>query len=91
MKSLRVLGCGSLFGYICGIDQNGIKGLNLTKLYAFNNSKISDVSWMSNLIELDCRHACGIDQNGIKGLELKILNIELNPNFKNIDVSTYLE
>ena len=39
--------------YNCGIDQNGIKNLNLIKLNAHDNTKIKDVSWMSNLEELN--------------------------------------
>ena len=30
-------------GY-CGIDQNGIKDLHLTELWAYNNKKIKDVN-----------------------------------------------
>ena len=57
----------------CGIDQNGIKGLNLEKLNAENNEKIEDVSHMKNLKILCASGCCGIDQNGIKGLNLEEL------------------
>ena len=38
MKSLQILNVG---GYYCGINQEGIEGLNLIQLYAHGNSKIS--------------------------------------------------
>jgi hypothetical protein len=33
----------------CGIDDNGIKNLNLIKLFASANRKITDVTHMTNL------------------------------------------
>ena len=45
MSNLKELNASSN----CGIDQNGIKNLNLIKLIASYNSKIKDVSWMKNL------------------------------------------
>src|ERR1700761_7098186 len=49
----------------CRIDQNGIKDLHLTKLYANNNKKIKDVSHMASTLKiLDAGGNCGIDQNG---------------------------
>jgi len=37
----------------CGIDQEGIKGLDLVELDARNNLKITDVSFLMNLKILD--------------------------------------
>ena len=54
----------------CGIDQNGINGLNLIKLDAAYNPKIIDVSFMKKLQILYAEGNCGIDQNGILGLNL---------------------
>ena len=49
----------------CGINQNGICGLNfLKKLYAYDNLKIVNVSFMHNLEILSAGGNCGIDQNG---------------------------
>ena len=45
MQNLKVLDIRA----DCGIDQNGIIGLDLVKLDARNNSKITDVSFMKNL------------------------------------------
>ena len=73
-------------GYSCGIDQLGIKSLDLIKLNAQNNPKIKDVRWMKNLKELDSSYNSGIDQLGIKGLNLIKLYIWNNPkiDLKNI-------
>ena len=47
--SLKILNAN----YNCGIDQNGIRGLNLFKFYVDGNTKIKDVSWMKSLKILD--------------------------------------
>ena len=44
-----------------GINDEGIKNLNLEKLNAYNNSKITNVNHMTKLKELDARGDCGID------------------------------
>src|SRR2546430_1475517 len=72
----------------CGIDQNGIKGLNLIKLKVYNNPKIQDVSWMTNLRKLDSSWNCGIDQNGIKGLNLIKLNVYGNTKIQDVSWMT---
>ena len=38
----------------CGIDDNGIKNLNLIELYSHNNPKITNVSHMTNLKKNKC-------------------------------------
>ena len=59
-----------------GINDNGIKNLNLFKLYASWNSKIINVNHMNNLqILYECGN-CGINDEGVKDLNL----IELNSN-----------
>ena len=45
MKSLKIL----YADFNCGIDQNGIKNLNLVKISTFNNYKITNVSFMKSL------------------------------------------
>ena len=45
MKSLKTLQAGGK----CGIDQNGIKNLNLIALYYSDNEKITDVSFMQSV------------------------------------------
>src|SRR5271170_6160902 len=63
LKKLRV-------SYYCGIDQQGIQGLNLIEFDINQNEKIKDVSFMTSLKIL---HACGsyeIGQQNIKGLDL---------------------
>src|SRR5882724_472483 len=52
MASLKVLNAR----HHCGINQNGIKGLNLVTLNASNNSHIVDVSFMTRLKILDASH-----------------------------------
>ena len=41
--TLKILDAGD----DCGINQNGIKDLHLTELYAYRNEKIKDVSHMT--------------------------------------------
>ena len=61
MKNLKILDARG----ICGIDQNGINGLDLIELYVGDNKKIKNVSFMGNLKILSAYGSCGIDQNGI--------------------------
>ena len=76
---LKILYCGN----DCGIDQNGISQLNLTKLYANNNEKIKNVNHMKETLKtLFCCGKCGIDQNGISQLNLIQLNILDNNKIK---------
>ena len=57
-------------------DQKGIEGLDLVELDVWNNSKITNVSFMKNLKKLDASGSgCGIDQKGIEGLDLVELNV----------------
>ena len=74
MKSLQIL---YAFGE-CGINQKGIEGLNLIKLNARNNSKITNVSHMKSLQILNATGYCGIDQRGIEGLNLIELYVSYN-------------
>ena len=68
----------------CGINQNGIKGLNLEELRASRNSKIKNVSYMKNLKFLGACGDCGIDQNGIKDLDLEKLRANRNSKIKDV-------
>jgi hypothetical protein len=40
-------------GNTCGIDNDGIKNINLIELYAYNNSKITNVDHMTKLIKFE--------------------------------------
>ena len=74
--------------YNCGIDQKGINELiKLEKLYAWNNSKITDVNHLRNsLVELNCEFDCGIDQKGINEL-IKLEKLNANYNEKITDIT----
>ena len=81
-STLKILNAS---GSYCGIDQNGIKDLHLTKLYASGNKKIKDVSQMASSLKiLNTGGYCGIDQNGIKDLHLTELFVNYNEKIKNI-------
>lgn len=53
----------------CGINQNGIYGLNLKKLNAESNKYITNVSYISNFQILNASWS-GIGQNRISELDL---------------------
>ena len=55
----------------------------VVKLNAWNNSNITNVSFMKNLKELDAAEFCGIDQEGIEGLDLVKLDAWHNPKIIN--------
>ena len=61
-----------------------LKGLDLIKLDAWNNSKIKKVSFMKNLKELDAGDDCAIDQKGIQGLDLIKLDVGYNNKIKDV-------
>jgi hypothetical protein len=81
MKTLKFLDASGC----CGIDQNGIVGLNLVELRVANNNEIINVTFMKKLKILDASGRCGIDQNGINGLDL--IKLYVNDNSKIINVS----
>ena len=94
MKNFKKLNASQnlLRNQICGIDQNGINGLNLIELDAENNKKINNVSFMSNLQKLNASgEECGINQNGINDLNLIKLNACYNKKIKNISFMTNLQ
>ena len=69
------------------INQLGIRGLNLFKLNACDNAKITDVSFMTNLQFLDASNKygiCGINQKGIRGLNLRYFRVWDNNKIKNV-------
>ena len=80
MRNLKVL---HAFGH-CGIDQEGIVGLDLVKLNAGNNTKIKNVSYMRNLKVLHAFGHCGINQEGIAGLDLVELYAGYNTKINNV-------
>ena len=59
MTNLKVLNAS----VNCGIDDKGIKEVDLEILCAYSNSKITNVNHMSNLKELDASVNCGIDDS----------------------------
>ena len=63
----------------CGINDNGIKNINLEKLYVSYNHKITNVNHMTKLKILDASCGCGIDDDGIEDLNLEYLNAVANP------------
>ena len=82
---------------VCGIDQNGIRELQLV-YFSANNPRIKDVSFMQHLKILYAESSSGIDQNGIMGLDLtefyargnyKINNVSFMRNLKILDASIY--
>jgi hypothetical protein len=78
-------------GITCGINNLGIKDLNLKKLDISNNTNIYNINHMQDsLIEL---HACynSIDDFGISKLNnIQKLNVYHNKNIKNINHMTKL-
>ena len=87
MTKLQVLHAGN----DCGIDDNGIKDLNLIELNAFNNSKITNVNHMTKLQILYARGDCGIDDNGIKDLNLIKLDSSDNSKITTVNHMTKLQ
>ena len=83
MTNLRKLNASGF----CGINQEGIKGLNLIELNAEYNPKITDVSFMKKLRKLDAGFNCGITPEGIRGLNLIKLHTTYNPNFKTNEIN----
>jgi hypothetical protein len=90
LKQLKILNAS----FDCGIDQNGIDGLDLVNLDAELNKKIVNVSFMKHLKILNASIKCGIDQSGIDGSDLikltvhdnnKITNVSFMKNLKYLD------
>jgi len=65
-------------------SQKSIQRRNLIELYANNNPKIKDVSFMTNLKKLYADKDCGIDQKGIQGLDLIELYCTINEKIKDV-------
>ena len=87
MTNLQILDAS----YNCGLDDNGIKDLNLIELDVSDNPKITNVNHMTNLQILNASFNCGIDDNGIKNLNLIELNASDNPKITNINHMTNLK
>ena len=83
LTNLKILwACGT-----SGIDDYGIKNLNLIELYAYNNPKITNANHLTNLKVLWAYGNSGIDDNGIKNLDLIELYAFNNPKItKKIDL-----
>jgi len=52
----------------CGIDDKGIKNVNLVYLFVDDNPKITNVNHMKDLKSLHASGYCGIDDYGISGI-----------------------
>ena len=74
-----------------GIDDNGIKNLNLIELYANNNPRITNVNHLTNLQILWANYNSGIDDIGIKNLNLIELYASNNPKITNANHLTNLQ
>ena len=57
----------------CGVDDNGIKDINLVELHAPDNPKITNVNHMTKLQILDASSTSGIIDDGIKAINLSII------------------
>jgi len=90
MTNLKVLIAGGFNGD-CGIGDDGIKDINLEKLEASCNQKISNVNHMTNLKELLARNDCGIDDRGIININLEKLDADCNPRITNVNHMTNLK
>jgi hypothetical protein len=78
LVNLKKLNAG---GYHCGINDSGIKNLNLIKLITTGNPKIKNINHMTNLKKLSaCGPTCGLSDYGIK--DLKLTKLKSNQNFK---------
>jgi hypothetical protein len=74
-----------------GINDHGIKDLNLYELYAWDNRNITNVNHMTNLKILDASFSCGIDDDGIKDLNLVELDAWSNKKITNVNHMTNLK
>ncbi len=61
-----------------GIDDASLSGVNLFKLNANNNTKITNINHLSKLQILHASSICGIDNAGIQDLDLVGLNVQGN-------------
>lgn len=77
------IGRGYPIARYCGINNEGIENLNLKKLFAANNSGITNVNHMSNLKILDASQYCGLNNEGIKDLNLIDLIFQNNTKITN--------
>jgi hypothetical protein len=70
-----------------GICDDGIKDLNLTKLFASNNPNITNINHMTKLKILNACGTCGISSHSIRDLNLLELhskdNSRISVNYKN--------
>ena len=89
LTKLKILDCS----WNCGIDQEGIKELQLIEeLNANNNEKIKNVNHLTKLKILDCSYNCGIDQEGINDLRfIEKLNTWYNNKIINVNHLTKLK
>ena len=62
-----------------GINNDGIKRVNLIELDAYDNPKITDINHMTKLQKLNAGWDCGINDDGIKHVNLIELEAFGNP------------
>ena len=85
MKNLKILHARGDYHAIrdCGIDDKGLPE-NLIELYASDNSKITNVSYMNNLKKLHASGSnCGINDKGLPE-NLIELDASYNPKITNV-------
>src|SRR3989304_4882712 len=77
--------------YRCGINDDGIRNINLKVLNASYNSKITMVNHMTRLEKLWAGYSCGINDEGIRNINLKMLCATNNSKITTVNHMTKLE
>lgn len=93
LKNLHTLGIGYYLSAPCycapvpGITNNGLASLtNLTNLDIYDNNRITDINYLTNLQILNATGDCGVADNGIKKLtNLTTLTATSNKKITNIN------
>ena len=82
IKKLRELNAS---GCHCKIDDECIRNINLEKLIAYDNPKITNVNHMTNLKELNAGGNCGINNEGISCVNLEVFDASFNRKITNVN------
>jgi Leucine-rich repeat (LRR) protein len=83
LSELRTLNAWSFYPHLCGLTQEGIRGLNkLVSLNISNSDKITDLNHLKELRYLKAGYLCSVTPEGICHLnKLVELDISCNTNF----------
>ena len=87
-NSLQILHCSSYPGlgnWFSGINDYGIKDLDLFELYANNNVSIKNINHFNNLRILHAVGECGIEDYSIRNLNLIELDASSNPKITSVN------